>query len=223
MFANARCLAVIGCLLAVAGSGCHHFVQHGGCSLGTSRYDLLPASPGCGHSCGKSGGCETGPLRYALSGIGECFCCDNGCGKIYFYEWLYDPPDCCDPCDDYYGHWVGPRADCHKVLFDPLLWALALKHRHCRWPGHFGGKCCGAAGDGYWLDAGPPIFDEGYPTMQPEGTPAEPTPAPENGRPPSIDEVPEPPPLDETSRRRHRVAERSDGEKVIQIEYVITD
>ncbi|MCU0959600.1 MAG: hypothetical protein MUF48_05800 [Pirellulaceae bacterium] len=34
--------------------------------------------------------------------------CRAGCGRMYWGEWAYDPPDACDPCDDY-GQWVGPR------------------------------------------------------------------------------------------------------------------
>jgi len=33
--------------------------------------------------------------------------CASGCGEIYWGEWISDPPDACDPCDDW-GNWIGP-------------------------------------------------------------------------------------------------------------------
>lgn len=36
------------------------------------------------------------------------FGCQAGCGRMYWGEWAYDPPDGCDPCDDC-GQWVGRR------------------------------------------------------------------------------------------------------------------
>lgn len=56
--------------------------------------------------CGVCGGDCQGhtPATYLKSKL----TCGSGCGEIYWGEWLSDPPDDCDPCDDC-GNWVGPR------------------------------------------------------------------------------------------------------------------
>ena len=51
----------------------------------------------------KAGWVECGPLLGPLFGWARgCGCgwgCgNNGCGDLYFDEWLCDPPACCDPC-----------------------------------------------------------------------------------------------------------------------------
>jgi hypothetical protein len=42
--------------------------------------------------------------------------CRWGCGEHYWNEWHNDPPDTCDPCDDWGNftgrRWVEPCADC---------------------------------------------------------------------------------------------------------------
>jgi len=59
-------------------------------------------------ACGVCGGTCQGHtpaqhMKYMLT-------CASGCGEIYWGEWFSDPPDDCDPCDDW-GHWIGP-VDC---------------------------------------------------------------------------------------------------------------
>jgi hypothetical protein len=41
--------------------------------------------------------------------IFNVFHCSSGCGEFYFDEWINDPPDRCDPCDQHYGNYVGHR------------------------------------------------------------------------------------------------------------------
>jgi hypothetical protein len=52
----------------------------------------------CGGTCGTGGPCR---LRDMLT-------CRTGCGRMYWGEWAYDPPDECDPCNNH-GDWVGPQ------------------------------------------------------------------------------------------------------------------
>ena len=56
--------------------------------------------------CGVCGGACQGhtPASYMKHRL----TCGAGCGEIYWDEWLSDPPDDCDPCDDC-GNWIGPR------------------------------------------------------------------------------------------------------------------
>jgi hypothetical protein len=53
------------------------------------RTYCVPASPSQ-HLCGLFGGCG------------------GGCGEVYWGEWISDPPDACDPCDQC-GNYVGPQ------------------------------------------------------------------------------------------------------------------
>ena len=52
-------------------------------------------------------GTAVGPARRACR-LRDLVACNGGCGRIYWGEWAYDPPDECDACNDH-GDWVGPR------------------------------------------------------------------------------------------------------------------
>ena len=73
-----------------------------------------------------------GPTTFA-----EKSACRTGCGEIYWDEWLSDPPDCCDPCDDC-GNWVGPQHGCRKRPSGGL-WSLIWG---CRGETCSDGECC---------------------------------------------------------------------------------
>jgi hypothetical protein len=156
--------AALAMVLVAAASGCHtiggggvgYYDVGGACQKGPCQKGV------CQKDCG---GCDDGYRGYHLCnavhsifwGCGKYDGC--GCGEWYLGEWLYDPPDCCDPCDDCYGQYVGPRDCCkRKFIIDPALWILALKHKHCRndgwydpcgnWHCYGDGGCCGGCGKG---------------------------------------------------------------------------
>lgn len=64
----------------------------------------------CGGSCEGRTPCQS--LKHVLS-------CGAGCGEIYWGEWISDPPDDCDPCDNC-GNWVGPRC-CPPTLWQRMF------------------------------------------------------------------------------------------------------
>ncbi len=98
--------------ITIAASGCC-IDRFGGCGYyngGTEEYSVNEC---CGSNCGRHspyercgrGSCLrklTSPFR-RLASLATC---GGGCGEVYWDEWLSDPPDCCDPCDDC-GNWTG--------------------------------------------------------------------------------------------------------------------
>lgn len=72
-------------------------------------------APACG-TCGPHNLCHFNPLKRLWNAIH----CSSGCGEFYFDEWINDPPEACDPCDNY-GGFVGPR-HC------PPRWWLGARH-----------------------------------------------------------------------------------------------
>jgi len=119
-----------------------------------------------GQSCANYGqGCGCGPFSNGgLCGwLHNLWSCGRGCNGIYTDEWLSDPPDCCDPCDQCYGQFTGHQGGfCCMGPFQRLLIALH-GYKYCPPPycgpwrpifGHCGqggatGACgCGACGGG---------------------------------------------------------------------------
>ncbi len=131
----------------------------------------------CGSGCGPGGGkgslfCRPYEQRMADSNVYECgTCCPTvgcgggikgwlynqatgckGCGDIYWGEWISDPPDCCDPCDQC-GGFTGSGGDCCKPRCLERIARLFHGYRQC--PGECGDSCglpllgcrlCGGAG-----------------------------------------------------------------------------
>lgn len=105
--------------LAGLGSGCclhQPYLASGGCdschpSLAAHGPALAGDCGGCG-DCGSCGDVYPGTCGECASGhcgglgglvlplLSTRLACGSGCGGVYFGEWLYDPPDCCDPCND---------------------------------------------------------------------------------------------------------------------------
>jgi hypothetical protein len=188
-------LVVTALFVPIAASGCH--------TIGGARYHDVGgvcqkgvSQKGCG---GCDGGYRGGKLLSSIHGIfWGCNRYDGcGCGEVYLGEWLYDPPDCCDPCDDCYGQYVGPRDCCkRKWIIDPSLWILAIKHKHCRtdgwydpcgnWHCHGDAGCCGGCGKGGGYSYGGDVYEGDYL----EGTMPEAI-APDG----EIDEIPDPSPV----------------------------
>jgi hypothetical protein len=105
-------------LIAAGLSGCTYHMQCGSAGCGT-----MPATADCG--CGQAacdGGCGVGrgfgPLGFARN----MSTCGAGCGRMYINEWVNDPPDNCDPCDDC-GNWIGDQC-CPKRFW---RWANASR------------------------------------------------------------------------------------------------
>ena len=96
-------------------------------------------------ACGVCGGACQGHtpaqhLKHQLT-------CASGCGEIYWGEWISDPPDACDPCDDW-GNWIGPTKGGGKGGGVSCLDGLAtlLGHRNGGGKGKGGCDSCGLKG-----------------------------------------------------------------------------
>lgn len=105
---------------------------------------------GCGimGGCGRPhGGCGFGGhlSRFILPWIQGHLSCGSGCGEVYWHEWINDPPDCTDPCDNY-GQFIGPR------LFGPKPWLpLGISNL---WGRRLCGGGCGSCGSEGPVDIG---------------------------------------------------------------------
>jgi len=108
-------LVMAASLAVITGAGC--CVTH---PCGSTA--ALPCDGACGVAC-DDGGCDSGcgptfPAScgthapgHGLSGLAlpllsTKLACGSGCGGVYWNEWISDPPDCCDPCNDC-GQWTG--------------------------------------------------------------------------------------------------------------------
>jgi hypothetical protein len=124
------------CGFALSMTGCHHLqyndrVWNGTCN-DVSYAGGCTQKGSCQKSvCQKGGGCGSSAHAPLFSKLSHYFWCADGCGEIYVGEWVSDPPDCCDPCDDYFGCYTGPNDCCCQKCYDPWLWILKLKHKHC--------------------------------------------------------------------------------------------
>lgn len=142
MMARTVCALVVVSLAGLAG-GC--------CCCPTSCGPGGPCEVGC--FClpkpivwtGGCNECGPGPCTSCSDGCGDCgilaclrrgLTCGKGCGEIYINEWVSDPPDCCDPCDQCYGQYTGPHGTCCLGPFQRLL-AAFHGYSYCPKP------CCG--------------------------------------------------------------------------------
>lgn len=144
----------------------------GGASEGCDA-DGCDAEP-CGQTCGAGGPCR---LRDTLA-------CNAGCGRMYWGEWAYDPPDACDSCNNH-GDWVGPQG------CPPSGWCNFLSGLH---GGRFHTPCgsptctdCAApTGTGYgtevfsgttpddvWVDQSTDSWESEMPSSSPDDLPPE--------------------------------------------------
>jgi len=107
---------------------------------------------GQGLLSGRTNGCsDCGTCKHCGRAAGECGCgflsrlgrrltCGEGCGEIYWHEWISDPPAPCDPCDECTGQFIGPRC-C------PPRRSMYFGGRYC--DGSCPGGACRCRGDGY--------------------------------------------------------------------------
>lgn len=109
--------------------------RHQGCGDSCCPNPNDPILGDC-NKCGVCGGNDCpgytpcGYLKYMLT-------CGAGCSEIYWGEWISDPPDCCDPCDNC-GNWTGPGC-CNRKPVRNALKAL--------WGTRYFGGCCSTCGD----------------------------------------------------------------------------
>jgi hypothetical protein len=139
----ARWFFVALCAVAL-GSGCcairNPHDSCGDCTWGPCfrpiiwRGECHECGPGPGQTCADCSG-ECGILPALRRGL----TCGKGCGEIYISEWISDPPDCCDPCDQC-GNWVGPNAGCNP---GPLKRVLSALHGYRYCPPPDCGPVCG--------------------------------------------------------------------------------
>jgi hypothetical protein len=99
---------------------------------------------------GNCNDCGPGPCQSCDDACGACgiipalrrgMTCGKGCGEIYIGEWISDPPDCCDPCDQCYGHWTGPAGG--PCCLGPFQRLLAAFHGYSYCPRPDCGPACG--------------------------------------------------------------------------------
>jgi hypothetical protein len=139
-------------VIAAGFSGCTYHMQCG--TGGCAAMAGADACAGCGDvacagRCGMGRG--FGPLGFARY-MGTC---GAGCGGMYFNEWIADPPDACDPCDDC-GNFIGRQ--CCMPRF--RRWAVAARSM---WGFRYDGRCgsCGGNCGGGCAHAGDLIEDGG--------------------------------------------------------------
>jgi len=150
------CLALLASSLAAAG-GCCAPHYGGDCCLclpkpivwDGSCNECAPDCESCADCCGDCG---------ILSFLRRKKICGMGCGEIYLGEWISDPPDCCDPCDQCTGCWTGPQGECCLGPCQRLL-AACHGYRYCPKPScgpECGGFCHrGSCGPGCGCDGSP--------------------------------------------------------------------
>lgn len=147
------------------------------CDGSCGACDTCDGNVGSCDSCGPSGPCR---LRDVIG-------CNSGCGRMYWGEWAYDPPDACDPCDDC-GNWAGPQNCPPRGIW--CLLGFLQGHRSCASCGTVGCESCETSatsgcgcGDGavsetpseeIWSDSSEFL-------LEPSSEPAEPRDAPVQG------------------------------------------
>ncbi|MCA9247550.1 MAG: hypothetical protein KDA42_10555 [Planctomycetales bacterium] len=88
------------------GCGCDECSAASECSSCASTSDCGSCGSGCGSLIPfRHWGCR--PAKHTNSGCGGFF--GWGCGDMYVFDYISDPPACCEPCDGC-GHWIGPTS-----------------------------------------------------------------------------------------------------------------
>lgn len=134
-------------IIAAGLSGCTYHMACGGRGCGAMAGPVACDScgdVGCGGRCGLGRG--FGPFGLARF-MGTC---GAGCGSMYVNEWVNDPPDACDPCDDC-GNFIGRRCCLPRMrrwaIGARSLWGFRYMSGSCGGNcGGFGGACGGACG-----------------------------------------------------------------------------
>ena len=118
------------------------------------------------NACGVCGGDCHGhtPAQH----LKHMLTCASGCGEIYWGEWISDPPDDCDPCDDW-GNWTGPT-DCYgPSCLDTLAsgWCNLFGFRNGGGKGKGGCDSCGSKGGCDSCGGATETYYESAPEMAP--------------------------------------------------------
>jgi hypothetical protein len=136
---TARSIYLCALVALLASSGCCCYGPPGPNQGGACCLCLPKPIVWCGteHECGPDGctSCAAPGDCGLLAALKRCKTCGKGCGEIYWGEWISDPPDCCDPCDQCYGQWTGPHGYCNLGPCQRLLAALH-GYKYCPKP------CC---------------------------------------------------------------------------------
>lgn len=188
-------------LLAALAGGCANerrwTCPEGQCGVLSGRFDGCNTCTNC-EACGEIlGQCRCHPLTAFKNRI----TCGEGCGEIYWNEWINDPPMPCDPCDEQCGNFIGRR--CCPPPWRKRTSEMLLGRRCCTTDCD-GGACGNAGGcaDGNCANgsctavANPDYYHDQH------ATPISPTPAPRLAPPPAARPAPRtsPAPADEAPR-----------------------
>jgi hypothetical protein len=120
-------LAVVLALLLCGSPGCLWCGTYPGGIYGPCATRTMDAAcDSCGEACGGTCGATCGQFpascgTFARGGCGGLsglmlpllstnLACGSGCGDMYWGEWIYDPPACCDSCNED-GCWAGSSCD----------------------------------------------------------------------------------------------------------------
>jgi hypothetical protein len=125
-----------------------------GCVAIDRPYEPLGNAPGWDSvgSCSSCGTCPGDSQGHTpVSYVARQLTCAGGCGELYWGEWLSDPPQRCDPCDNW-GNWIGPQPS------GPPLWQRVaggwIGFWGYRTPSHAGGcTTCGPDGEDVFAPA----------------------------------------------------------------------
>jgi hypothetical protein len=166
----ARRFAIVALLTVAGGSGCCCApcgpcgagpCGPGGCGspagmYGGPLFPCLPRPMAWNGACNECDPCPGGPCGPCglLPWLCRCLTGCKGCGDIYIHEWISDPPDCCDPCDNCNGQFTGNRA-CNVCCLGPCQRILSALHGYSYCPAPYCGPwrplfpCLGARGCGH--------------------------------------------------------------------------
>lgn len=98
-------MALFGCTLVAGCAAPYTYYGDGACGP-MSVSGRFADQSGCS-DCAATAPCSgTAPTPNGI--IKNTLTCGSGCGEIYWGEWISDPPDQCDACDQD-GNWIGPH------------------------------------------------------------------------------------------------------------------
>ena len=156
-----------------------------GCCVNRPYGQLDP----CSHKRLGDDGCSScaqgGRVR---SGVSQLLTCGSACGEVYWDEWLSDPPDCCDPCDECSGKYIGPQCCDRNRRFRGLfgsLWGCRGDQCCDDMCDSCAGRGCNACdGSGHMHAEQPSQAGSAAPRANPRSTvPSSPNPNPKASRP----------------------------------------
>ncbi len=99
-------IALASCVLLAGCAAPYTYYGDGTCGGPISLSGRFADQPTCA-DCGEmpvtpaTAAAPTGMIKRALT-------CGGGCGEIYWGEWINDPPEPCDACNEH-GDWMGTR------------------------------------------------------------------------------------------------------------------